>query len=84
MTKYLVLAIRRPSFRPEVGEAHQAFLAGLRQQGKLLMNGPFGDKTGGAYVLQADDLAQATAIADHDPLHVEGCSDLTIWEWDVR
>jgi uncharacterized protein YciI len=82
--KYLVLAIRRPAFRPEVGEAHQAFLAGLRQEGMLVMNGPFGDKTGGAYVLQAESLEQAQAIAHCDPLHVEGCSDLSVWEWDVR
>lgn len=81
--KYLVLAIRRPTFRPEIGEAHQAFLADLRREGTLLMNGPFADKTGGAYVLQAEDLEQARAIADRDPLHVEGCSDLTVWEWNA-
>jgi len=83
MMKYLVLAIRRPSFRPEAGVAHHAFLDALRAEGTLLMNGPFADKTGGAYVLQADDLEQATAIAHRDPLHVEGCSDLTVWEWNV-
>lgn len=81
--KYLVLAIRRPTFRPEVGEAHQAFLANLRREGTLVMNGPFSDKSGGAYVLQADGLDEATAIAHRDPLHVEGCSDLTVWEWNA-
>lgn len=84
MKTYLVLAIRRPSFRPEVGAAHHAFLDGLRREGTLVMNGPFADRTGGAYVLRASDLEQATAIADRDPLHVEGCSDLTVWEWDAK
>lgn len=82
--KYLVLAIRRPTFRPEVGEAHKAWLGELRAEGKLAMNGGFTDKSGGAYVLQAADLDEAQAIAFCDPLHVEGCSDLTVWEWDVK
>ena len=82
--KYLVVAIRRPSFRPEVGAAHQAWLSELREAGKLEMNGGFTDKTGGAYVLKVHDLDEARAIAFCDPLHVEGCSDLTVHEWDAK
>ena len=82
--KYLVVAIRRPHFRPEVGAAHQAFLADLRSEGVVLQSGGFTDKTGGAYVLQAEDLETARRIVARDPLVVEGVSDLTVYEWDAK
>ncbi|RAK56831.1 YciI family protein [Phenylobacterium deserti] len=82
--KYLVVAIRRPDFRAEVGAAHQAFLSELRGQGKIEQSGGFTDKTGGAYVVLADDLETAKAMVARDPLVLEGVSDLTVYEWDAK
>ena len=48
------------------------------------MTGGFSDKTGGAYVLQVDSLAEAQAIADTDPLITTGSYVLTVYEWNTR
>ncbi len=84
MIRYLVLALRTPSFEPSVSAGHQAFLDALRQDGRLEMTGGFTDKSGGAYLLKADSLEEARALAFSDPLHTTGASVLTVYEWDAR
>lgn len=84
MPRFLVLAMRTPTFDSAQGEAHQEFLAALRDAGVLEMTGPFADGTGGAYLLQAADYATATDIAHADPLHTSGSSTLTVYEWQAR
>ena len=84
MKRYLVLAMRKPEFTDAVVVPHLEFLDVLRQAGQLEMTGGFSDKTGGAYVLQADSLAEAQAIADADPLITSGSSVLTVYEWNTR
>ena len=79
--RYLVLAMRKPAFDPAVVGPHLAFRDGLRPQGCLELAGAFGDRSGGAYVLQADDLEAARAIAYADPLHAAGASTVTVHEW---
>lgn len=81
---YLVLAMRKPAFKPEAGEAHQAFLADLIGQDLLELTGPFTDGSGGAYILRAADLATAMRVAHSDPLHITGSSTLTVHEWRAR
>ncbi|KRA75128.1 MULTISPECIES: YciI family protein [unclassified Lysobacter] len=83
MKQYLVLAMREPAFDAAVIEPHREFVAALRAQGRLERSGAFSDKSGGAYVLLAPDLAAATALAHTDPLHLAGASRLTIYEWLV-
>ncbi|MFC5526478.1 YciI family protein [Rhodanobacter ginsengisoli] len=84
MKRYLILAMRRAQFDLAVVPRHQAFLDGLREHGRLEMAGPFGDKSGGAYLLRAADLAEATAIAHADPAHVSGGWDITVYEWQAH
>lgn len=81
MKRYLILAMRRAQFDLAVVPRHQAFLDGLREQGRLEMAGPFSDKSGGAYLLRAADLAEATALAHSDPAHLSGGWDITVYEW---
>ena len=81
---YLVLAIRKPAFQASAGEAHKTFLDGLIAKGALDTTGPFTDGTGGAYLLRAGSLEEATRIAHDDPLHTSGSSTLTVHEWRVR
>ena len=82
--KYLVLTLRRPEFDPEAIPAHYAFLDSLRARALLEQAGPFTDRTGGAYVVRAGSLEEARRLAEQDPLHLQGCSTITVHEWDAR
>ena len=85
MTRYLVMAMRRPSFDDAVIAPHLAFLDELRATGQLEMTGGFSDRSGGAYVLiNITSLEEAKAIAARDPLALTGTSDLTVHEWNTR
>ncbi|AKC85590.1 YciI family protein [Pseudoxanthomonas suwonensis] len=85
MTYYLVLAMRRPEFDEAVVAPHLAWLDDLRARGLLALTGGFGDRSGGAYVLEnVASLAEAQALVATDPLAVTGSSDLTVHEWNVR
>lgn len=84
MQRYLVLTQRAPGFNPEALGPHYAFLEGLRRTGRLELAGPFTDRSGGAYLLRADDLAAAEAIARSDPLHLTHASRITVHEWNAK
>jgi len=84
MNRYLVLAMRRAQFDAAVVPLHQQFLEELRAEGRIELSGPFGDKSGGAYLLRADDLTEATVIAYRDPAHISGGWDITLYEWAAR
>lgn len=81
--KYLVLTIRKPHFDASHVPAHYGFLQSLRDRGLLEQAGPFTDRSGGAYVIRADSLESARAIADRDPLKIHDCSEVTVREWDA-
>jgi uncharacterized protein YciI len=83
MNLYLVMVMRRPQYDPAVVPAHKGFLDELRAEGRLERSGPFADKSGGAYLLHAADLAEAQAIAHRDPAHVSGGWDVTVYEWQA-
>lgn len=85
MTRYLVMAMRRPDFDEAVIAPHIAFLDQLRAAGQLDMTGGFSDKSGGAYVLvNVASLDEAKVIAARDPLALTGTSELTVYEWNTR
>ncbi|HWU74165.1 MAG TPA: YciI family protein [Sphingomonas sp.] len=75
---------RATAFRAAVLPDHYAFLEELRQSRKLETAGPFGDGSGGAYVVSAGDLDEALAIASSDPLRSTGCSTVEVHEWNAR
>ena len=84
MNRYLVLAMRRADFDVAVVPLHQQFLDDLRAQGRIELSGPFADKSGGAYLLRADDLTEAQTMAHRDPAHISGGWDITLYEWVAR
>ncbi len=84
MPRYLVLTRRTPDFQPEALEPHYAFLDELRRAGRLELAGPFADRSGGAYLLQAGDLTAAEAIARSDPLHLTHSSRIAVHEWQAK
>jgi len=84
MKRYLVLTLRKPAFDPAAIEPHYAYLDALRARGQLELAGPFTDRSGGAYLLLADSLDDARAIAHTDPVHVSGSSELVVREWNAK
>ncbi len=84
MFHYLVTTFRTPEFQPSVIDEHYAFLDRLRQQGKLELAGPFTDKSGGAYLLKAENLEEARALAFSDPVHITRSSIVTVYEWNAK
>jgi uncharacterized protein YciI len=84
MKRYLVMVMRNPQFDAALIAAHGAFLDDLRRRGRLELAGPFGDGSGGAYLLHADDADAAKALAFSDPLHTSGASTVSVREWDAR
>jgi len=84
MKRYLVTVMRSPRFDAGLVPAHGAFLDGLRERRQLELAGPFTDASGGAYLLLADDLQTAEALAFTDPLHVSGSSAISVHEWNAR
>ncbi len=68
---------------PELIQAHLDHLDRLRQEGKLLLSGPFADFTGGMYLLQNVTEAEAREIVAADPLIRSGYSSAQIRAWDV-
>jgi uncharacterized protein YciI len=84
MNRYLVYLLRRPDVDPAVVPLHIAFLDDLRTQGRIELSGGFSDKSGGAYLLRADDLAAAQAIVQRDPAHASGGWTITVHEWQAR
>jgi uncharacterized protein YciI len=81
MNRYLVLVMRNPGFDPALVELHMSFLAELRADDRIELAGGFSDKSGGAYLLRATSLDEATAIAQRDPLHLAGASRIGVHEW---
>lgn len=84
MTRFLVMLTRRPQVDPAVIPLHQAFLDTLREQGRNEMSGPFADRSGGAYLLRAQSMDEALAIAHSDPAHTSGGWDVTVYEWNTH
>lgn len=78
------MTMRTPQFQASVIEAHKEFLESLRQCGKLEMSGPFTDKTGGAYLIRAENFDEAKALAFTDPMHITKSSVVTVYEWNAK
>jgi uncharacterized protein YciI len=84
MNRYRVMLVRRPVLDPAVVPLHAAYLNGLRERGQLDLSGQFSDGTGGAYQLQAADLAEATALVHDDPAYLGGGWNITVYEWQAH
>lgn len=67
-------------FRPQ----HLAFLKQMRDEKKILMNGPFTDGSGGLVIYAADSLVQATSYLKQDPYIINGARNWEIHEWAME
>lgn len=58
--------------RPLHRQAHLQRLEALARQGRLIVAGPFTDRTGSLILIEADSLEDATRFANEDPYVVHG------------
>ncbi len=73
------------ALRDEVRAEHRAYLAGLAEDGSLLLSGPFGagSPAGALLLFRAEDQAQVQGWLDADPFAVRGVvAGSTLAEWD--
>jgi uncharacterized protein len=62
----------------EIIKSHVEYLSGLESEGKLMLCGPFADYPGGMVIIQAENLNEATDIANSDPFIASGCKSYEI------
>lgn len=82
MKTFFILLHKKKDFTAEVIERHMAYLSTLKQQGRLVLCGPFLDWKGGMVVVRAEDRKQAMVDALADPYVVEGFEHFEIHELD--
>jgi uncharacterized protein len=91
---YTLVVLRRPAELPDLSddelddlqERHLAYRAGLREQGLLVVNGPFDEQSDPSYrgmSIFACDLAEAARVSDHDPSVIAGRLAYDVMEWWV-
>jgi uncharacterized protein len=66
---------------PEVVNLHTAHLAGLDNDGKLVLAGPIPERAGALIVLRTANMAEAKAIAEEDPLVRGACRTYELGTW---
>jgi uncharacterized protein len=81
---FLLMTNRTNKFDSNDIQGHYDHLEKLKKEELLVMYGPFSDATGGAYLIKAASLDEATNIGNSDPLIQNGSSTLTIKEWLLR
>ena len=63
---------------------HQQFIEGRLMFGGPLVTSDLHNTGNGLYVLRADSLAAAQAIADEDPMHRDGVRTATVQHWMLK
>ena len=90
----LYAAISTPAGAPEDVKAnlpeHLAYQAQLERDGKLAFAGPMSDETGehmqgtGMIIYRAQDLEEARALAEGDPMHSSGARSFVLRRWMIN
>lgn len=75
---YVYLMKDQHPLNEELVKSHVEHLKILNQQGKLIICGPFQDYPGGMVVFSAENIEEATAIANSDPFIASGCKSYEI------
>ena len=60
--------------------AHRQYFIGLKEQGKLVISGPYADDHGGLLVYEAENPAQVEALIAADPFATGG----VFMSWEIR
>lgn len=70
---FIYLMNNQKPLNKEIVNSHVDYLKELKSQGKLMLCGPFTDYPGGMVIISAEDLDEATSIANSDPFIASGC-----------
>lgn len=70
---YVYLMKNQKPFDNDIIKSHVEHLRTLKNQGKLVLCGPFSDYHGGMVIISAEDIKEATDIAMSDPFIASGC-----------
>jgi len=83
---YLVLSrnLRSDDERGPRTQPHLDWLDGLHRSGRALFSGRTANGAYGVYVLLADSLAEAEALAAQDPYHQHGDRQMEVLDWTPR
>ncbi len=75
---FLYLMKNQKPLNEEIVKSHVEHLKELKSQSRLVLCGPFSDYPGGMVVFLAEDLAEATKIAEADPFIASGYKSFEI------
>lgn len=75
---YVYLMKNQHPLNEALVNSHVEHLKALKERGRLILCGPFHDYPGGMVVFTADDLKEATDIANSDPFISSGCKTYEI------
>ena len=84
---YIVL---RRNLRPRADwpadllKAHLAWADREYKAKTLILSGPADNKSGGIYLIKADDLTAAKLVAERDPIIGGGYCTYDIHDWDIQ
>jgi uncharacterized protein len=76
--EFVYLMTNQKPLTAELVQNHVDFLKTLKAQGRLILCGPFADYPGGLVILSAQNLDEATQIAQSDPFITSGCKTFEI------
>jgi hypothetical protein len=79
----LTIVVDRATYETYLPQ-HIAYVQQLKQQGVLLLSGPFADRTGGLVIIRANSHDEAEAIVRNDPLVSSGVDRYELREWEIR
>lgn len=79
----VILKMKDEEKNKQVRPAHLEFLADMRAQKKVFMQGRFTDGSGGMVIYAGESLEQVEEWARQDPYVVEGARHFEIHEWEM-
>ena len=80
---YLLRIVVERSVYEQFLPAHRDYLAQLDAAGTLVLSGPFTDRRGGMLVIKAPSEEAARAIAEADPLVLNGVDTYELRHWRI-
>lgn len=78
----LTIVVERNVYEPHL-PAHLAYLQQLDAAGALVLSGPFADRKGGMVMIRAESETVARAIAEADPLVLQGVDRYELRQWRI-
>jgi uncharacterized protein YciI len=67
--------------KPNDLSAHFAYVKRMREEGKLILGGPFADGAGGLLVYRADSMEEARKLMSADPACVQKIFEFEMHPW---